>query len=85
MPTAAPKQKAALQTCTKQRLEIEISDNIKSLIPSDKIDALTGILSCDPRPAYQNDSNRIYGISFDNMNVKFKVDGDKLTVLEIEK
>ena len=46
--------------------------------------ALTGILSCDPRPAYQNDSNRIYGISFDNMNVKFKVDGDKLTVLEIE-
>jgi tRNA-Thr(GGU) m(6)t(6)A37 methyltransferase TsaA len=67
------------------RLEIEISDNIKSLIPSDKIGALTGILSCDPRPAYQNDSNRIYGISFDNMNVKFKVDGDKLTVLEIEK
>ncbi|HBM03328.1 MAG TPA: tRNA (N6-threonylcarbamoyladenosine(37)-N6)-methyltransferase TrmO [Ruminococcaceae bacterium] len=67
------------------RLEIEISDNLKSFIPSDKIDALTGVLSCDPRPAYQNDSNRIYGISFDNMNVKFKVDGDKLTVLEIEK
>ena len=41
------------------RLEIEISDNIKSLIPSDKIGALTGILSCDPRPAYQNDSTRI--------------------------
>ena len=66
------------------RLEVEINDTEKSLIPSDKISALIGILSCDPRPAYQNDPNRIYGVAFEDMNVKFKVDGKKLTVIDIE-
>lgn len=67
------------------KLEVEISDNLLNLIPKFKQSALIGILGQDPRPAYQNDPKRIYGVSFLNMNVKFKVDGKKLTVTDIEK
>ena len=67
------------------KLEVEISDNLLNLIPKFKQSALIGILGQDPRPAYQNDPKRIYGVSFLDMNVKFKVDGKKLTVTDIEK
>ena len=67
------------------KLEVEISDSLLNLIPKFKQSALIGILGQDPRPAYQNDPKRIYGVSFLDMNVKFKVDGKKLTVTDIEK
>ena len=49
-----------------------------------KWDALCSVLKNDPRPAYQNDSERVYGFKFADFEVKFSVDGDTLTVLEIE-
>ncbi|MBQ9309433.1 MAG: tRNA (N6-threonylcarbamoyladenosine(37)-N6)-methyltransferase TrmO [Bacteroidales bacterium] len=44
---------------------------------------LCEILSQDPRPAYHDDPERIYGLNFDGRNVRFKVEGDTLIVLEI--
>ena len=44
---------------------------------------LKTVLENDPRPAYQNDSERVYGFSFSHREIKFKVVGDTLTVLEI--
>ena len=44
---------------------------------------LEAILKEDPRPSYHNDPERIYGFSFDGKEVKFKVDGEILTVVEI--
>ncbi len=67
------------------KLNVEISEELLEKVPENKQSALVGILKQDPRPAYQNDPNRIYGLSFCDMNVKFKVDGDKLTVVEVEK
>ena len=46
--------------------------------------ALRGVLAHDPRPSYQNDPTRIYGLSFAGYEVKFSVDGDTLTVVSIE-
>ena len=46
--------------------------------------SLEKILSNDPRPHYQNDPDRIYGMSFAGYEVKFKVNGDLLTVLRID-
>ncbi|MBE6817162.1 MAG: tRNA (N6-threonylcarbamoyladenosine(37)-N6)-methyltransferase TrmO [Ruminococcaceae bacterium] len=54
---------------------------IKSL--GEKWTVLKTVLENDPRPAYQNDSERVYGFSFSHREIKFKVVGDTLTVLEI--
>ena len=54
-------------------------------IPADKRDALLGVLRSDPRPSYQHDPERLYGLSFGGVEVKFKVDGDVLTVVSTGK
>ena len=54
-------------------------------VPQDKRGALRDTLSQDPRPAYQQDPDRVYGMAFGGLNVRFRVAGDTLTVLDIEK
>lgn len=66
------------------RLEVIIPDNIAKSFPPEKLSALKECLSDDPRPSYQEDG-RIYGMSFAEFNVKFKVDGKSLFVLSVEK
>lgn len=86
MPTANLMQNQVLPIFTKNdKLTVKINDELKVQIPNNKLGALIGILECDPRPAYQNDESRIYGISFANMNIKFKVSNRILTVTDIEK
>lgn len=45
---------------------------------------LTEILAYDPRPSYQNDNERVYGLSFGEVQVKFTCDGEILTVTEVK-
>ncbi len=66
-------------------LDVKISDNLMQKLPETKRTALLGILSHDPRPSYQKDPKRIYGISFAGFNVRFQVKDSVLQVLEIEK
>ena len=40
-------------------------------------------LSLNPRPGYQHDPTRRYGFSFDGLDVRFTIDGDTLTVVEV--
>ena len=47
-------------------------------------EGLLGVLAGDPRPRYQEDPQRVYGLSFAGRNVKFTVDGDRLTVIAVE-
>ena len=42
------------------------------------------VLSHDPRPSYQQDSDRIYGMSFGDRNIRFKVQDSTLTVCDVE-
>ena len=65
-------------------LDVKCSDEILSKIPFDLVDGLLETLKHDPRPSYQNDSERVYGMSFGDLQVKFKVDGDELTIIEVE-
>ena len=51
--------------------------------PENKKAALVELLSEDPRPAYQKDADRVYGIRFANFEIKFQVQGDHLTVVAI--
>lgn len=64
------------------KLKVEISPALLSKIEIEKQSSLLEILSADPRPAYHND-NRIYGFKIFGKEIKFKVEKDTLTVLEI--
>lgn len=66
-------------------LAVEIPEPWLSLIPAADRAALVGVLAQDPRPAYQKDPERVYGLSFAGLEVRFRVDGDRLTVCQIEK
>ena len=56
---------------------------LKSLTPTQQ-EGLLGVLACDPRPRYQEDPERVYGLSFAGRNVKFTVKDGVLTVLAVE-
>lgn len=64
-------------------LQVDISENLLSLVPPEKRAALAGVLAQDPRPSYQDDPDRVYGMSFGGLEVKFRVAGDRLTVCGI--
>lgn len=64
-------------------LHVNFPDNLLKRIPHDKRQALLGVLSHDPRPSYQRSSDRVYGLSFAGLNIRFRVDGENLFVLEI--
>ena len=66
-------------------LKVVIPDEIKARLPEDKIAPLTGLLSLDPRPAYQNDPDRIYGLSFGEYNIQFSVSAGTVTVCGLGK
>lgn len=65
------------------RLQVNIPPELINKIPEGKRDALLGILSHDPRPAYQQDKDRVYGLDFAGLNIHFSVEGNTLTVLDI--
>lgn len=66
-----------------KQLEVKFTDDVKHHLPDGKIKALVEILSNDPRPQYQDDPERIYGLSFAGCQVKFFVRENILTVSNI--
>ena len=66
-------------------LRVECAKTLLERIPADRIDALLAVLAQDPRPSYQNDPERVYGMGFAGRNVHFRVEGDVLTVTDIQK
>ncbi len=65
-------------------LQVEFPKELLDIIPKDKRDALLEVLSQDPRPSYQDDPNRIYGMFFADFNIKFKVSDNVLSVIGID-
>lgn len=65
-------------------LQVEIPDQWLGLVEEKQREALKGILAQDPRPAYQDDPERVYGFVFAGMEIKFKVRQNLLTVCGIE-
>lgn len=68
-----------------QRLEVEFPPELLAQVDEKHRDALFKVLSGDPRPHYQNDPRRVYGFSFAGYEIRFTVEGDRLTVKEIIK
>lgn len=66
-------------------LDVDFKPELLNKIPTDKQAGLIGILKQDPRPSYQNDESRIYGLSYLDFNIKFKYANQKLIVTDVEK
>lgn len=66
-------------------LEVVFPEELQAKVPQEKLQALIAVLSHDPRPSYQNDGDRIYGLSFAGMDVHFQVNDKTLTVCDIQK
>ena len=64
-------------------LEVDISKELLNRVACGKRDTLIGVLSQDPRPAYQDDPERIYGFDYAGYEVKFKVKNSILSVVDI--
>lgn len=65
-------------------LEVVVPDAVASRYSSDELAALRKVLSLDPRPHYQNNPDKVYGMMYAGKDVKFRVEGDVLTVVEVE-
>ena len=65
-------------------LDVSFPDNLLSKIPPEKREALLAVLADDPRPSYQDDPARLYGVSFAGFDIRFTVSGTTLTVREIQ-
>ena len=64
-------------------LEVNFPDELLKKLPQDKRDAAIGVLSHDPRPSYQRKPGRVYGLTFAGFDIRFAVEGDILTVIEV--
>ncbi len=69
----------------KHLLFVDFPEELLNKIPVEKRAAIKGVLAQDPRPAYIEDRDRVYGVEFAGFDVRFTVEGDRLTVIEIEK
>jgi len=64
-------------------LEVKFPDKLLQLIPEERRVALMDVLSHDPRPSYQNDQTRIYGLEFAGFDIRFLVQDNVLSVCEV--
>lgn len=64
-----------------QRLEVVMDDSCFKDLSIDERQALREALALDPRPHYHNDPDRIYGMPFKGIDVKFRVENNVLTVI----
>ena len=65
-------------------LQVECSEELLQRFHPAQHKALLAILANDPRPRYQDDPQRIYGLTFAGENVKFRVEGETLYVIGVE-
>lgn len=68
----------------KRKLQVSFPPELLAKIPPEKQAGLLGVLENDPRPTYQEDAQRIYGMSFGGREIKFQVSEGTLQVIAIE-
>lgn len=67
------------------KLQVIFPENLLNVLPENKRQGLKECLADDPRPSYQDDSQRIYGMAFGGFEIKFRVDGATLFVERVER
>lgn len=72
-------------TVKEKELTVVFPEELLAFYPPEKREAITGVLKQDPRPAYDTDETRVYGVEFAGYDVRFTVAGNVLTVKELVK
>ncbi|MBE6750117.1 MAG: tRNA (N6-threonylcarbamoyladenosine(37)-N6)-methyltransferase TrmO [Ruminococcaceae bacterium] len=67
------------------KLTVVYENGCETIFSGDDKLSLDEILASDPRPAYQDDAERIYSFEFSEYKIKFKVEEKNLKVFEIQK
>lgn len=70
-------------TALEHRLNVHCEDALLHLIPKEKRQSLLDCLSLDPRPSYQHDSERIYGMQYAGFDIHFSVNANNLFVTDV--
>ena len=65
-------------------LEVDFPSDLLLKLPEEKRAAAVAVLSHDPRPSYQKDPDRVYGLTFAGFDIRFSVKGKILTVTELK-
>lgn len=80
---AHPEALGGFAPSPKETIAVDCPPELLAKLPEGRREALLGVLAQDPRPQYQHDSERVYGMSFGGWNVKFRVRGETLEVLSL--
>lgn len=64
-------------------LKVDFPPALLEKLPKDKQEAAMAVLSHDPRPSYQRAPERVYGLTFAGVDIRFTVEDDKLQVIEV--
>ncbi len=65
------------------RLTVDFPQALLGHLPADRRDAVIEVLAQDPRPGYQHEPGRVYGMAFAGWNIKFTVADGTLTVTDV--
>lgn len=68
-----------------QCLAVDMPDSVRKQLPPSDCEALIEILALDPRPQYHDDPLRIYGMQYAGFDVRFRVAGNRLLVIDAKK
>ena len=68
-----------------RKLEVVLPESVRTKIPSCHIPSVVETLSLDPRPHYHDNPERIYGMRYADMDIRFQVADGQLTVLDVRK
>ena len=80
---AHPEALGGFAPSPKETVEVDCPPELLSALPEGQREALLGVLAQDPRPQYQHDPERVYGMSFGSWDVRFRVCGERLEVLSL--
>ena len=69
---------------TTDAVRVDCPAQLLDKLPEERRQTLLNVLAQDPRPGYQHEAGRVYGFPFAGFEVKFTVEGDLLTVRQIE-
>ena len=67
-----------------QELEVIFPEQLQKHFTAESLAALTRVLALDPRPQYQDNSEKIYGMPYEGYDIRFRVADGVLTVIEVK-
>ena len=71
------------QDAPKPTLTVDFPPELLVRVPEDRREALCAVLALDPRPPYQSDPSRVYGMRFAGREIRFTVRETTLTVCDV--